>query len=158
MIASNKHFLLIGNLLAQSYAASALGMDADELLNDINIYDFVPQSMSAFARLLVEKESMMAWNEFLAATDEQQDIFLAAMGEEDADWLPARRSKKNRNRKDTKSSAKVDLKNEEESDDQEKHVHPAFCPKRSFQRIDSELKSLLRRKHIPMVWHFRLRA
>lgn len=66
-----------GNLLAQSIAHTFGGLEIDDLIEEINIYDFVARSYSAFAQLLMDTEKMMAWNEFCSSSEDVQNDFLA---------------------------------------------------------------------------------
>lgn len=113
----------------------------DDLIEDINIHDFVPSSVSAFAQLLMEKENMLAWNDFITSSEEVQEDFLKRN--------PPRRVK----------NSSISLDDDEDSEDEEgleendanSSGHPAFSPELSFKRIDSRLRQLLRRGRVPMV-------
>lgn len=89
------------------------------------IYDFIPQTVSAFAQLLMEKENMNAWNKIINCTEEEQDKFLA----------------KNDNEKDVKEEEKLDNRKKE----------PSYSADECFKRIDADLKNMLKKKHMPLV-------
>lgn len=114
----------------------------DDLIEDINIHDFVPSTVSAFAQLLMEKENMLAWNDFITSSEEVQEDFLKSN--------PPRRVK------NSSISFDDDEEDSEDEDGSKENVekipgHPAFSPELSFKRIDSRLRQLLRRGHVPMV-------
>ncbi|XP_067118399.1 R3H domain-containing protein 4-like isoform X1 [Centruroides vittatus] len=99
---------------------------------EVSIYDFVPETVSAFTQLLMEQESMEAWNNFINHTDEEQWQIL----------------------KDIDQGEKVDLqtslnKNASEVKDC-RTAHPAFSAEECFLRIDSVLRATLKRKHVPL--------
>ncbi|KAI1293755.1 R3H domain-containing protein 4 [Halotydeus destructor] len=131
------------NLLAQTMAGS-LSLSAEDLLQDIDIHDFIPKSMSAFATCLAEKEAMSAWNDFVTATEEDQQVFLDSV--DDDDWVPLSPNSKKRRAK----NSKVRQNSDGSYDETEARVlHPAFCPKAAFARLDKNLKSLLKRNRLP---------
>lgn len=137
-------------MLAQSLDSTFLGL-ADELNYELDIYDFTPRTNSAFASLLLERENMKAWNEFINASEDEQAVILQ-MGSDDEDemgWVTVGGSKRGgkRNKRKPRSNSSGDLLDEESA----RKAHPAFCPQRSFERLDNAMKSLLRRKHIPAV-------
>lgn len=109
------------NLLFREYESLSDG----EELNDISIYDFIPQTVSAFAQLLMEKENMKIWNDFVNCTEEQQTLLL---DEIDKDIGSDEKSADNRN------------------------VHVGFSADEAFKRIDADLKNLLKKKHLPLVF------
>lgn len=114
----------------------------DDLIDDISIHDFVPKTVSAFAQLLMEKENMMAWNDFITSSEEVQNDFLKRN--------PPRRVK---NSSISMEDGEEDSEDEEESknEDEQRSGHPGFSPELSFQRIDSRFRQLLRRGRVPMV-------
>ena len=89
------------------------------------IYDFIPQTVSAFAQLLMEKENMNAWNKIINCTEEEQDKFLA----------------ENDNEKGVKEEEKLDNRKKE----------PSYSADECFKRIDADLKNMLKKKHLPLV-------
>lgn len=101
---------------------------------ELSIYDFVPESVSAFTQLLMEQESMEAWNNFINRSDEEQWQLLKEIDE----------------------GEKVDLKtpvNENRNDvngEDRRIAHPAYSAEECFQRIDSVLRATLKRKHVPL--------
>ena len=44
---------------------------------------FEPYAVSAFAQLLMEKENMMAWNQFISQSEEDQQSFLKSIIDEE---------------------------------------------------------------------------
>lgn len=106
----------------------------------IDIYDFVPQSVSVFAQLLMEKDNMKAWNEFILQSEEDQQSFLQSVIDDEED--------ENGIKMDNKMGDKgtSDGRNRNHSD------HPAFSPEMSFARIDERIKKIFRKnRRIPMV-------
>lgn len=136
MISKTTRLYPAGNRLAHSLAIPGLDLDID-LHDDINIYDFVPNTVSAFAQLLMEKENMKAWNDFLAKTDEEQDEFLRQNSHLDDEWdnfdgEPGIQRQTGSGRKGS--------------------CHPAFSPELSFARIDKDLRNFLQEKRrLPFV-------
>lgn len=119
--------------MAQTIAMT--GMDLDDIYDDIDIYDFVPRTMSAFAQLLMEKENMQAWNDFLAKTEDEQDEFL----------------RQNCSDETVESWDAFDGANQGKTPHHH-HQHPAFSPESAFKRIDKDLRQLLQEKRrLPMV-------
>ena len=120
-----------GNLLAQTIAMT--GMDLDDIYDDIDIYDFVPRTVSAFAQLLMEKENMKVWNDFLAKTEDEQDEFL-------------------RQNCSDETVESWDAFDGEGKTPHHHHQHPAFSPELAFKRIDKDLRQFLQEKRrLPMV-------
>lgn len=100
-----------------------------EELNDISIYDFIPQTVSAFAQLLMEKENMKAWNDIINCTEDQQNELLDNLEKEHK------------------------LQNEaiDHNQSDNRRIQPGFSPDQCFKRIDADLKNMLKKKHIPLV-------
>lgn len=112
-------------------------MSDGEELNDISIYDFIPQTVSAFAQLLMEKENMKAWNDIINCTEEEQSQLLLKMETEGAQDV-------DENGNNSKSQV-----NGEEVDNRKKM--PAFSADFCFKRIDADLKNMLKKRQIPIV-------
>jgi hypothetical protein len=100
-----------------------------EELNDISIYDFIPQTVSAFAQLLMEKENMKAWNDIINCTEDQQNELLDNLKKE--------------------SKLKNEANDSNQSDS--RRIQPGFSADQCFKRIDADLKNMLKKKHIPLV-------
>ena len=98
----------------------------DEELNDISIYDFIPETVSTFAQLLIQKENIEAFNEFINCTEEQQNEILDEM----------------RERSDGSIQSEFDATFTDNS---------TSNADQCFGRIDSDLKNLFKRKRIPLV-------
>jgi hypothetical protein len=138
------------HVLAHTIAACGLDPDFAALCSDemIDIYDFVPRSVSVFAQLLMEKENMQAWNEFILSSEEDQQSFLKSViddeDEEDERGI-LRRNRTGDNHKKNNSCSSDD-------DGNRTSDHPAFSPEMSFARIDERIKKILRKnRRIPIV-------
>ncbi|XP_054162755.1 R3H domain-containing protein 4-like [Oppia nitens] len=119
------------NLLHQQMADSLT--EGDEL-NDISIYDFIPQTVSAFAQILINGENMKILNDFINCTEEQQNEILN------------KRRDKTEGDKPNDSQTKVDINGKLDG----RYYEPAFTADQCFQRIDSDLKNMLKKKRIPL--------
>lgn len=113
--------------LQNAYYLQSLA-EAEEVA-EVSIYDFVQESVSAFARLLSERENVQVWNDFVNCTEEEQHRIVdrachGENGDESAD-----------------SGA-------EEFD--ARTGHPAFSAKESFRRLDGDLRTMLRKRHVPL--------
>ncbi|RWS25745.1 R3H domain-containing protein 4-like protein [Leptotrombidium deliense] len=151
------------NMLSQSIAKSNL-ID-DELLDDVSIRDFVPQSVSAFTQLMMEAEKMQAWNEFISRSEDEQEFILKSIEDDhnyDDVYIDAeevRRMHKTQKRvkrqqhNSTSSTASDDSeagtsKMQQKSKDK-RSTHPSYCAEQCFERINSDIKALLR-KQVPL--------
>ena len=159
------------------HSIAVCGFDPDfaNLSDEIGIHDFVPESVSVFAQLLMEKESMMAWNEFIAQSEEEQQSFLRSVvmdsssdsesGDEDDVPSPGARRRQRRRRgccdrsqgrvgeedspRDKEGEARTTASQDQE---RKQRKHPAFSPETSFARIDERIKKILRKsRRIPTV-------
>ena len=141
-------------------------VDLDDLTDEIDIYDFVPRTVSAFAKLLMEKENMQAWNDFISASEEDQEFFLGSVDSDEEDggvnWGPNGGKAGHRRRRRAYHSVgdTGDMSHEHgmlsssltDDDDEKRDRHPAYSADLSFERIDARLKNILRRqRQLPMV-------
>ncbi|CAG2106777.1 unnamed protein product [Medioppia subpectinata] len=115
------------NLLSQQYESLSDG----EELNDISIYDFIPQTVSAFAQILLKEDNMKALNDIINCTEDQQNQLLAQM------------TKK-------RSRAQSERKATDDDITDGRIRETAFNADQCFKRIDSDLKSTLKKKHLPL--------
>lgn len=152
-------------MVAQSLAIAGLELDLSSSFDTLSIDDFVPQTMSAFARLLMEKEHMKAWNDFIQCSEEEQEDFLRLIdSRRENEWVsggcninrkngfpqsPDHRLSKGHSRQATRATDKK--ANDRAPPSKGRRDHPAFSPDLSFARIDANLKKFLRGKHIPLV-------
>lgn len=143
-------------MVAQSLAIAGIELDVSSSLDAISIDDFVPTTVSAFARLLMEKEHMKAWNDFIQCSEEEQEDFLRLIdSRSENEWVNGgNKSSVQTSNTDCKQVAD-DGKKSHQSEARAKRggaaKHPAFCPDLSFARIDGNLKKFLRQRRIPMV-------
>ncbi|XP_064476910.1 R3H domain-containing protein 4-like [Ornithodoros turicata] len=94
---------------------------------EVSIYDFVHESVSAFAQLLCERENMQVWNDFISCSEEeQQRIVDEGCGNEEM--------------QESSEAEGADKRGD----------HPAFSAEESFHRLDSDLRKLLRKQKIPL--------
>ncbi|KAH3697966.1 R3H domain-containing protein 4-like [Dreissena polymorpha] len=113
-------------------------VESDGMEIDFNMFE---PSMSVFAELFAEKEKMEAWNDFVNSTEEQQ---LAVLTSE-----PITECCHDNQASDLDSEG-------QESDDSWEHVqdkratHPCFSAEECFQRIDKNIRTMLKRRHKPM--------
>ncbi|KAL3869423.1 hypothetical protein ACJMK2_042107 [Sinanodonta woodiana] len=106
-------------------------------------FDVFEPSMSVFAELFSEKEKMEAWNNFVNCSEEEQTKML--------DRMSCKTNPKN-------SGMQCDDKNDmsDQVDDSWEKVedlrakHPAFSAERCFQRLDKNIRVVLRRRHLPL--------
>ena len=138
--------LVKGNhLLAHTIALCGFDPDFATLSSEeIDIYDFEPYAVSAFAQLLMEKENMMAWNQFISQSEEDQQSFLKSIIDEEDDVAGDRSQARSGSSSSSGSSCN--------ENGHHQHKHPAFSPEMSFARIDDRIKKILRKnRRIPMV-------
>lgn len=102
----------------------------DEDIEELNIYDFIPKTMSVFSLLLQEREKMKAWNDFINSSDEEQWKIL--------------------NKTDDQSEWIVSDGYEDCVDDDRRNSHPAFSAEECYSKIDWDLRNTLKKRHIPM--------
>ncbi|XP_074599657.1 R3H domain-containing protein 4-like [Brevipalpus obovatus] len=132
-----------------------IGVDSDDYLNEISIYDFVPYTESAFTQLLNERENMKIWNDFINMSEEAQELFLDEIDHQEDDKIFSRK-KKDIGEKSSSSISENDENNLNSNNDYKRQSrdkraqHPAFTAQQCFSRIDNYLKGLLKKKHIPM--------
>lgn len=144
-------------MVAQSLAVVGLEVDLSSSLDAISIEDFVPTTVSAFARLLMEKEHMKAWNDFIQCSEEEQEDFLRIIdSRRENEWVTGGSDEDDDDVKSSKRNSKqvtasTGKKENGAHSTQLRRKHPAFCPDLSFSRIDGNLKKFLRQKRIPMV-------
>lgn len=152
-------------MVAQSLAIAGVELDLTSSFDTLSIDDFVPQTMSAFARLLMEKEHMKAWNDFIQCSEEEQEDFLRLIdSKRENEWVngghningknaaAGANSPNNRTSKaQSRQTGRPGKKANETTPSKGRGDHPAFSPELSFARIDANLKKFLRGKHIPLV-------
>ncbi|XP_074640538.1 R3H domain-containing protein 4-like isoform X2 [Tubulanus polymorphus] len=119
-----------------------LGLVENEEYGEIDIFDFMEPSMSAFAEILCEKEKMKIWNDFLNYSEEDQEKVLKRSDEKNAAANNEKKSNDNLPEETT-------LSNTEEEWEDLRIAHPAYSAEECFKRIDSNLKSILKRRHLP---------
>jgi len=116
--------------------------DAD-IYREIDIYDFVPKSLSPFSILLMDQNNMKIWNDFIRKSEDEQEIVLKELDDDDK---PKNRFKKGYVEENQEDDCKT-------NDDEQHQLTPskslAHSAKKCFNRINSCLKSVLKRK-IPL--------
>ncbi|WAR24782.1 R3HD4-like protein [Mya arenaria] len=104
---------------------------------DFNMFE---PSMSVFAELFAEKEKMQAWNDFINCSEEQQTAFLTSE--------PITECNHDDQGSDLDSTS--DLDESWDTVDDKRASHPGFSAEECFQRVDKNIRSMLRRRHRPM--------
>ena len=107
-----------------------LDLSLGEEVEDISIYDFIPQTVSAFAQLLIHKENIRAFNELINCTEDQQNALLDQLND------------------NTKEQT---IHNFANNPNDERRAVDKFSADECFKRIDSDLKTLMKKKRIPLV-------
>ncbi|XP_038068204.1 R3H domain-containing protein 4-like [Patiria miniata] len=107
---------------------------------EVSISDFVESSQSVFEQLLSDRDSLEIWNDFMNRPEDEQEIFLQQVATKEV-------PKKETGKQEKEAGTAVDKK--DNKDDDKRTVHPAHTPEESFQRINSRLRTMLRRKHLP---------
>ena len=106
--------------------------------------DLFEPSVSHFAELFMEQEKMKIWNDFINSSEDEQNQILRK-GERKI----SRKKKDEEN--DNKIMEELDDSWEEISNKFDKRSsHPAFTAQECFQKIDKNIKSYLKRRHVPM--------
>lgn len=105
-----------------------------EEAKEISIHDFIPDTVSVFSQLLQEREKMEMWNEFINCSD-------------DSDWFKSNHPEVGESRE---SSYDESTTNSADTCADNRNRHPAFSAAECFQKIDSGLRCMLRKKHVPL--------
>ncbi|CAD5210205.1 unnamed protein product [Bursaphelenchus okinawaensis] len=107
--------------------------DASDICYDCS--DLVPEHLSAFARILQDKECMKAWNEFIEKDEDEQNAYLADLeneiGLED-------------------SFEHLSLDSDVMIDRDSRKHHPAYSTNLAFQQLDRRFRSALSKRHVPL--------
>ncbi|CAC5412964.1 unnamed protein product [Mytilus coruscus] len=101
--------------------------------------DLFEPSVSHFAELFMEQEKMQIWNDFISSSEDEQQQFLTRAETKD--------SRKKKDEGNNNESSDLDETWEEVD---MRSSHPGFSAKECFQKIDKNIKSFLKRRHVPM--------
>ncbi|CAF0753037.1 unnamed protein product [Rotaria sp. Silwood1] len=142
-----------------------LAKDLDEDFAEVNINDLVETTISAFAQLLLSKNKMKIWNEFVELPESQQEhIVKMATNKKRVKKFRREKNKKRFNNDTTSISCSSDdnfetfvlIENHTTMNNQES-IDPSYRQEEAdkcFQRIDPNirytLKSMLKRHHLPL--------
>lgn len=97
-------------------------------LDEVTIYDFIPSTVSAFARMLMEKDTMIEFNKFINCSEEEQEQFFGNRDGNDEDGCEDFLASMN----------------------DQRNVHPAFSADVCFQKMETRFRNALKRKHLPL--------
>ncbi|CAF2506805.1 unnamed protein product [Rotaria sp. Silwood2] len=142
-----------------------LAKDLDEDFAEVNINDLVETTISAFAQLLLSKNKMKIWNEFIELPESQQEhIVKMATNKKKARKFRQEKNKQRFNNDSTSISCSSDdnfetfvlIENHTTMNNNES-IHPLHQQEEAdkcFRRIDPNirytLKSMLKRHHLPL--------
>lgn len=107
-------------------------VDTSDVVYDCS--DLVPEHLSAFAKILSDKEYMRAWNDFIEKDEAEQEAYLDEL-------------------KDLKLSDDDSFdycSSLEDSGDSKRKHHPAYSPKLAFQQLDNRFRKALSSRHVPL--------
>jgi len=136
-----------------------LARDLDEdFAAAVNIHDLVETTVSAFAQLLLNKNKMKIWNEFIELPENQQERLIKLTKKKDRSVKKRRESKSSSHDESLDSFVLIEkaflhptTTNDNDSTFNETQKDEAT---ECFRRIDSNirqtLKSLFRRDHLPL--------
>ncbi|CAF3872232.1 unnamed protein product [Rotaria sp. Silwood2] len=143
-----------------------LAKDLDEDFAEVNINDLVETTISAFAQLLLSKNKMKIWNEFIELPESQQEhIVKMATNKKKARKFRQEKNKQRFNNDSTSISCSSDdnfetfvlIENHTTMNNNES-IHPLHQQEEAdkcFRRIDPNirytLKSMLKRHHLPLM-------
>ncbi|KAK2713536.1 hypothetical protein QYM36_009420 [Artemia franciscana] len=114
----------------------ALREEGDELTTQ----DIIPNSQSVFALLLQDPAKMEAWNVFLACSEEEQDEILASQSL----WVDGL---------DQPSTIHQEESYQTKFEFEDKRLlHPGYTSMEAFDRLSGKLKTVLKRKKLPLVF------
>lgn len=118
-------------------------VEKEELELDFDVFE---PTVSAFAELFSEREKMKAWNDFVNSTEEEQAEFLQS---------GARHGEQNGNRVENERENYNGLDDSWEcvthacvSD--KRSAHPSFSAEECFQKLDKNIRMMLKRRQRPM--------
>jgi len=143
-----------------------LATDLDEDFAEVNIDDLVETTISAFAKLLLSKNKMKIWNEFIELPESQQEHLMKMATEKKKKKKIRQEKNKERFNNGTASNSCssednfetfVLIENRTTTTDDKEVISPLRRQEEAdacFRRIDSNirytLKSMLRRHHSPL--------
>ncbi|KAG8197933.1 hypothetical protein JTE90_020311 [Oedothorax gibbosus] len=104
-----------------------LSLAEEDETQELTIIDFIPPTVSVFSQLFLHRDNIEIWHEFLNCTKNNEDWF--------------------------QKNIKVES-DESEHTGQESYDgradHPAFTASKCFQKIDGDLRFMLKKKHVPL--------
>ncbi|GBM95096.1 R3H domain-containing protein 4 [Araneus ventricosus] len=106
-----------------------LSLAEPEEAQELSIQDFIPQTVSVFSKMFAHKDNLEIWNEFINCTQDNEEWFkrnITVQESEDQD--------------NAVEKSKHDLRSN----------HPAYIASTCFQRIDGDLRIMLKKKHVPL--------
>lgn len=115
-------------------------VEKDDLELDFNVFE---PSMSVFAELFSEREKMQVWNDFVNSTEEEQIEILHRENRK------LRKSGSDNNGNDTARDEDDGFDTLEEIKDK-RSTHPSFSAEQCFQKLDRNIRMLLKRRQRPM--------
>ncbi|CAF0756021.1 unnamed protein product [Rotaria sordida] len=143
-----------------------LAKDLDEDFAEVNINDLVDTTISAFAQLLLSKNKMKIWNEFIELPESQQEhiVKIATNKEKKGKKIRHEKNKQRFNNGTTSISCSSDenfetfvlienhttINNHESIDPLRRQEEADTCFRRIDPNIRYTLKSMLKRRHVPL--------
>ncbi|XP_060596853.1 R3H domain-containing protein 4-like [Ruditapes philippinarum] len=115
-------------------------VEKEDIELDFNIFE---PTISAFAELFNEHEKMKAWNDFVNSTEEEQMELL----EGDCNHTGNHGNCEETSDLENNNS---DLDNSWEYVEDKRRTHPSFSAEECFQKIDKNIRTMLKRRHKPM--------
>ncbi|CAF0893507.1 unnamed protein product [Didymodactylos carnosus] len=141
-----------------------LAADLDEDFAEVNINDLVDNTVSAFAQLLLNKNKMKMWNEFIDLPEEEQELILKMAV--DREQTIAEKQEFDRCTSIELSNSDCSFSNDDSFETfvvigkthtnkrDRRHKNIAYSADQRFYSIDSNircvLKSMLKRRHLPL--------
>lgn len=109
-------------------------------------FDMFEPTVSAFAELFSEREKMKAWNDFINSTEEEQAEFLQT---------GTRHIEENGNQVENDRENGNDLDDSWECVPRscvtdKRSAHPSFSAEECFQKLDKNIRTMLKRRQRPM--------
>ncbi|GFY51888.1 r3H domain-containing protein 4 [Trichonephila inaurata madagascariensis] len=98
-----------------------LSLADPEEVQELSIQDFIPKTESVFTQLYTNRDKIEIWNDFINCTQDNEEWF-----------------KRNSGGNEIKNDA--DLRSK----------HPAYLTTSCFQRINNDIRSLLKKKRVPL--------
>ncbi|GIX87826.1 r3H domain-containing protein 4 [Caerostris darwini] len=105
-----------------------LSLAEPEETQELSIHDFIPQNVSVFSKMFVHRDNFEIWNKFMNCTQDNEEWFKKNIKFDEPETLV------------DSGDAKYDLHSD----------HPAYIASSCFQKIDGDLRFMLKKKHVPL--------